>query len=52
MEINNTNIFEVTALMPPQGAFLLGRLTTLLEIRNDLYGEDRLLPWLKKPENN
>jgi len=52
MEINNANIFDVTAQLPPQGAFLLGRLTALLEIRNDLYNENRVIPWLKKPENN
>jgi len=52
MEINSSNIFNITAVIPPQGAFLLGRLTALLEVRNDLYNENRVIPWLKKPENN
>jgi hypothetical protein len=52
MEITSINALEVTSFFPPQGAFLLGRLCTLVQLHSELYGDDRLLPWVKSPENN
>lgn len=52
IEITSTNVMDVTDLFPPQGAFLLGRLCTLVQLHSELYGEDRVIPWIKKPENN
>lgn len=52
LEINPINVLDVTTFFPPQGAFLLGRLCTLVQLHCELYGEDRLLPWVKNPNNN
>jgi hypothetical protein len=52
LEINSVNALEVTSFFPPQGAFLLGRLCTLVQLHSELYSDDRLLPWIKNPENN
>jgi len=52
LEINAYNCCEVTQMFPPPGAFLLGRLCTLIQLQHELYGEDRVLPWIKKPSNN
>ena len=52
LEINSSNCNEITQMFPPHGAFLLGRLCTLLQLHTELYGEDRVLPWIKKPSNN
>jgi len=52
VEVSNNNINQITELLSPFSCFLLGRLTTLMDYHKELYGEDRLIPWVKKPENN
>ena len=52
LEITAQNCCEVTQMFPPHGAFLLGRLCTLIQLHQELYGGDRVLPWIKKPSNN
>lgn len=52
VEVSNTNIEQITEMLPPFHAFLLGRLTTLMDLHKELYGENRLLPWVKKPDLN
>tara|TARA_R110000751_G_scaffold229754_2_gene331228 strand:- start:282 stop:575 length:294 start_codon:yes stop_codon:yes gene_type:complete len=52
IEVSNTNIEQITEMLPPFHAFLLGRLTTLMDLHKELYGENRLLSWVKKPELN
>jgi hypothetical protein len=52
LEVTAQNCCEVTQMFPPHGAFLLGRLCTLIQLQHELYGEDRVLPWIKKPSNN
>ena len=52
VEVSNKNIEYITEILPPFASFLLGRLTTLMDLHRELYGKDRLIPWLKKPRNN
>lgn len=52
LEVNAHNCCEITQMFPPHGAFLLGRLCTLIQLQHELYGGDRVLPWIKKPSNN
>ncbi len=52
VEISNENVESITEMLPPFHAFLLGRLTTLMDLHKELYGDNRLLPWIKKPESN
>ena len=52
VEVSNTNIEHITEILPPFSSFLLGRLTTLMDLHRELYGRDRMLPWIKNPKNN
>ena len=52
VEISNNNIESITDILPNFSCFLLGRLTTLIDLHKELYGEDRMIPWVKNPENN
>jgi hypothetical protein len=52
IEVSNSNIEQITEMLSPFYSFLLGRLTTLMDLHRELYGEDRLLPWVKKPDLN
>lgn len=52
VEVSNKNIEYITEILPPFASFLLGRLTTLMDLHRELYGKDRLIPWLKNPRNN
>ena len=52
VEVSNANIEQITEILPPFSSFLLGRLTTLMDLHKELYGKDRLIPWLKNPRNN
>jgi hypothetical protein len=52
VEVSNTNIEQITEMLPPFHSFLLGRLTTLMDLHKELYGKDRLLPWVKNPDLN
>jgi len=52
VEVSNNNINQITELLSPFSCFLLGRLTTLMDYHKELYGESRMIPWIKKPENN
>ena len=52
VEVSNKNIEYITEILPPFSSFLLGRLTTLMDLHRELYGKDRLIPWLKNPGNN
>ena len=52
VEVSNKNIEYITEILPSFSSFLLGRLTTLMDLHKELYGNDRLLPWLKNPRNN
>ena len=52
VEVSNKNIEYITEILPPFSSFLLGRLTTLMDLHKELYGKDRLIPWLKNPRNN
>ena len=52
VEVSNNNIESITEMLPNFSCFLLGRLTTLVDLHKELYGDDRMLPWVRKPENN
>jgi len=52
IEVGPNNLEAVVEMLPPFSCFLLGRLTTLMDIHRELYGHKRMLPWIKKPENN
>ena len=52
VEISQNNLDMITEILTPFSCFLLGRLTTLIDMHKALYGENRLIPWIKKPENN
>ena len=52
VEVSNSNLAQITELLSPFSCFLLGRLTTLMDYHKELYGESRMVPWIKKPENN
>jgi|TARA_R110002051_G_scaffold260880_1_gene320786 hypothetical protein len=52
VEVSNTNIEHITEILPPFSSFLLGRLTTLMDLYKELYGGDRMIPWIKNPGNN
>ena len=52
IEIGASNYIEVTRMLSSESAFVLGRLVTLQQLYNECYGSDRVLPWIKKPENN
>jgi len=52
IEIGASNYIEVTRMLSSESAFVLGRLVTLQQIHNECFGDDRVLPWIRKPENN
>ena len=52
VEVSQDNVEKITEMLSPFSSFLLGRLTTLMDIHKELYGRQRLVPWFKKPENN
>ena len=52
VEVSQANVEKVTEMLSPFSSFLLGRLTTLMDLHKELYGNQRLVPWFKKPENN
>lgn len=52
IELSSENIESITELLSPFTSFLLGRLVTLMDLKRELYSKDRILPWVKKPENN
>ncbi len=52
VEVDNSNIESITKMLPPFTAFLLGRMVTLSDIRHELYSKQRVLPWVKRPEDN
>jgi hypothetical protein len=52
IEVSGENIENLTEMLSPFTSFLLGRLVTLMDLKRELYSEDRMLPWVKKPKNN
>jgi|21_taG_2_1085346.scaffolds.fasta_scaffold08357_5 hypothetical protein len=52
IRIGIDNYIEVAQMLPPEAAFVLGRLVTLQQFHEECFGDDRVIPWIKKPENN
>ena len=53
VEISSKNIESIVELLPNFSCFLLGRMTGLTDLHQELYNnEERVLPWVKNPENN
>lgn len=52
VEVSQGNLELITDILTPLSCFLLGRLTTMMDLHRELYSEGRLLPWIKNPERN
>jgi hypothetical protein len=52
VEVSQNNLELITEILSPFSCFLLGRLTTMMDLHRELYSKERLLPWIKNPERN
>tara|TARA_R110000751_G_scaffold82579_1_gene166160 strand:- start:1268 stop:1519 length:252 start_codon:yes stop_codon:yes gene_type:complete len=52
VEVSQKNLEVITEILTPLGCFLLGRLTSLMDLHRELFGNSHIIPWIKNPERN